>query len=295
MVLIHFKKTEEDSFLYEALTTDANDDVVRTLAELHNKRQRIRRLVHEARELAYHGPAKPEDQQGYSQEEMEAHMQADAAGAQGGAGAAGASATAQRVPGRDPTGRRDGCAAEAAQRATIEAACAEAEQAVSKRQVEARVPTTDAMLQGVIDTIRGAVMIAFPGLPDWDPVAAMLEDTEDLAGTQWSKEVFDPETVHGWFASKELVRDGSALGDVVGRNEKTKIVVKLSKKGGGPPAREAAVDPRTQQEMMAFYHKKAEQFKKLEEDEDDAYENSAWANPKALKNQFNGLSNIRFR
>lgn len=34
------------------------------------------------------------------------------------------------------------------------------------------------------------------------------------------------------------------------------------------------------QEMMAFYYKKQEEAKKLEAESEDAYLNSAWANPK---------------
>jgi len=35
--------------------------------------------------------------------------------------------------------------------------------------------------------------------------------------------------------------------------------------------------------MLSFYYKKQEESKKLEEDSEDAYMNSAWANPKNLK------------
>jgi hypothetical protein len=36
----------------------------------------------------------------------------------------------------------------------------------------------------------------------------------------------------------------------------------------------------SKQEMMAFYYKKQEEAKKLEAESEDAYLNSAWANPK---------------
>jgi hypothetical protein len=47
----------------------------------------------------------------------------------------------------------------------------------------------------------------------------------------------DPEGSVLWFAGKALAQD-KPLSDYVGRNERTKAVVKLQKKGQGAPARE---------------------------------------------------------
>ncbi len=44
-----------------------------------------------------------------------------------------------------------------------------------------------------------------------------------------------------WWAGKELLRD-KALNFYTGKNEKTKIVVKLTKSGSGAPVRETAVN-----------------------------------------------------
>jgi len=139
-------------------------------------------------------------------------------------------------------------------------------------------------------------MICYPmGLPEWDNVRAALEDNEDLAGTQWATEYLDPETSQLWWAGKQFLA-GKKLKDHVGRNEKTKIVGKLQKKGGGAPQREPIVDSDTQKAMLSYYHKKQEEQKKLVEDDEDDYTNSAWANPKALKSHFSGVGGtIRFR
>ena len=47
----------------------------------------------------------------------------------------------------------------------------------------------------------------------------------------------DPETSTLWFAGKQMQPE-KALKDFVGRHEKSKVVVKLQKKGSGAPARE---------------------------------------------------------
>ena len=54
---------------------------------------------------------------------------------------------------------------------------------------------------------------------------------------------------------------GKILSDYVGKNEKTKIICKISRKGQGAPVREPLVDKETQSKMLAFYYKKQEEQK----------------------------------
>lgn len=93
-----------------------------------------------------------------------------------------------------------------------------------------------------------------------------------------------------WWAGKEL-RKGKKLQEFVGKNEKTKLVVKISKvltssaevetceirqdllrvtvesisaffqKGQGAPAREPLITDAQQQQMMMRYHKRQEELK----------------------------------
>ena len=163
--------------------------------------------------------------------------------------------------------------------------------AVDKERVRRQQTLTLEQMDEAVREVRGAVMMAWPmGLPPFDPVQMILDDQEELEGTAAGKEHLDPETAALWWASKELLRDsGKKLMDYVGRNDKTKIVVKLQRKGTGPPAREPAVDTETQKQMMAYYYKKQEEHKKLMESAEDDYLNSEWADPKRLKNYFNGV------
>ena len=85
-----------------------------------------------------------------------------------------------------------------------------------------------------------------------------------------------------WWAGKELIRE-KPLNSYTGKNEKTKILVKLSKAGSGAPVREAPMDEETKTKLMAMYHKKQEELKKIESNNEDDYSNSAWANPNNLK------------
>ena len=80
-------------------------------------------------------------------------------------------------------------------------------------------------------------MIAWPmGLPDYDPVRQILEDRDALEGAAQLQHL-DADATCLWCCSKEMQRE-KLLSDYVGRNEKTKVVAKLQKKGAGAPQRE---------------------------------------------------------
>ncbi len=66
------------------------------------------------------------------------------------------------------------------------------------------------------------------------------------------------------------MRRDKQLCDFVGRNEKTKLVVKLQKRGGGAPAREPVVDEATQKQLMAHAYRKQQELEKLQTDDSDA-------------------------
>jgi hypothetical protein len=59
---------------------------------------------------------------------------------------------------------------------------------------------------------------------------------------------------------------------------------------------EPQVDKETHSKMLAYYYKKQEEQKGLEQDENDDYMNSSWANPNNLKNQLiNGGKGVNFK
>merc|ERR1719494_113316 len=129
-------------------------------------------------------------------------------------------------------------------------------------------------------------MIVYPmGLPPHDPIRMEFENEEDLSGTQASLDVLDEATAQLWWAGKELQR-GKVLQDFIGKNEKTKLIIKIQKPGSGPPGREPVFSEDAKKEMMAHMYRKQEAFKKLEADEDDNYMNSSWADQGSLQRQF---------
>ncbi|CAL8468577.1 g8117 [Coccomyxa elongata] len=174
----------------------------------------------------------------------------------------------------------------------LQRALAAAELLQHKDQVARKVALTEDKLQEAVEDIRRAAAIAYPeGLPAEEPFKHALGGTEDPIGTSHDGDELDASEAELWFASKKLpVR--SKLSQHVGRNEKTKAVVKLQHAGYGRPPREPVVDEETQKAMLAYYHKKQEDEKRLAAD-DTMYFDSAWANPKSLKNQFSGVGDVR--
>jgi cilia- and flagella-associated protein 298 len=49
-----------------------------------------------------------------------------------------------------------------------------------------------------------------------------------------------------------------------------------------------------QKNMMAYYYRKQEELKRLEENEDDEYLASQWADPKSLKHAFTGMRDVKW-
>lgn len=97
-------------------------------------------------------------------------------------------------------------------------------------------------------------------LPPHDPIRMEFTNTEDLSGTQASLEVIEPAKAQLWFAGHQMLPE-KTLKDFAGKNERTKIIVKLSKSGEGPPGRESTLSEETRKEMMLHAYRKQEEFK----------------------------------
>ena len=166
----------------------------------------------------------------------------------------------------------------------------------------------------VADQLRGCAIIAFPaeasdasgGRTPVENLCAKLEDDAyegDLDHVRCVLALLDPGArtedmlpegaVQLWWASKEL-QASDPLGKYSGKNEKTKLVCKLAKVGASAPTKEPPISAETQRDMMTYWHKKQEEQKKLEVDEDISYGNAQWADPRGLKNHFQGTGDVKW-
>ena len=103
----------------------------------------------------------------------------------------------------------------------------------SDKNVALKRKTVVSELEEAINNVRGAVMIMSMGLPDYDHVRQILEEREDLQGAS-SLEILENDKASLWAFSKEMQPD-KLLSDYVGKNDKSKVIVKLQKKGAERP------------------------------------------------------------
>lgn len=287
MVQLHVKRGEESQFLFQTTVDVQIQTLTQQVSGIYNGRLKVDRICSEMSELADHGISLPPNMQGLTDDQIiELKLQdewQERCIPSGGAEFR-----------KDEIGRRNGHAPNEKMKDVLKKTMEEAKALISKKQVQANVCLTMDMVQEALDQLRGAVMIVYPmGLPPHDPIRMEFENQEDLAGTQASLQVIPDEEAQLWWASKELQKD-KKLQDYIGKNEKTKIVVKIQKRGQGAPAREPLVGEDEQKKMMMHYYRRQEELKKLEEADDDTYLQSEWSDRQALKRQFQGLTNIKW-
>jgi len=272
MVIVDVKRSEKkNEFLYETTVKIGCGDLLRELCEMHNLRLKVQRIAVTCKELAKHGPIRPEETRGIS-DDLSKVTELDV--------------NAYGVPTNpDESGYPTGVPPPPEVADVLRRTAEEAEAAVSVELVAQRRTLTRDVCQTHIDNMRGAVMIAYPAyhrLPAYDPTRMELEDKEELDGVTDLEAVLDYTQTNLWWAGKE-VQNTKVLEEYIGRNEKTKIVGKLCPRSSGAPAREPRIDENTHKAMLSHYYKKQEENKKLQADEDDSHLDSEWADPKALK------------
>ncbi|ORC90388.1 uncharacterized protein TM35_000081860 [Trypanosoma theileri] len=187
----------------------------------------------------------------------------------------------------------------------------DAERYLAVERTEKRLLCTQEELDAIIAAFKGGAMILFPeecSGADAPRRLAKLLDDDNIPDTTRSKAhrllsiIDDGATTEDilqgtaimWWSGKPLDRTADFT-KYLGKNEKTKITVKLTAKDAPPPPREPVVDAKTQAELMSYYYKKQEEMKKMIEDEDLSYGNSAWANPQGLKSQLHGFEGVKYR
>lgn len=261
--------------MYETTCATPNEELIRDLVMVWNTRILLGMLSQVLPDLGKHGVMRKPEDFGID------HIQE-----QGGK-------VIERGPNyqEDPLGQRTGNGPGTQMEETLNRVATDATNLLNSKS---RVPLTKEMLKEKLDNIRGAVTMAYPmGLPKHDSIRVLLEEKlEDAIQEMGSQDAIDPATAQLWWAGKEFFRDGS-VSDRVGKNEKTKIIVKLTKSASGAPQREPGVSEDERKAMMAHYFKKQEELKALAEADADDYLHSSWANPSALKQSLRGTTNIR--
>jgi hypothetical protein len=195
----------------------------------------------------------------------------------------------------DPSGLRSGPPPDSHVAEILMRAVQTLEEYVHKKQVLNKVCLTLDGIEKNIASVRDAVTISYPaGLPEWDAVRIALDEpVEKLRGSNLGGSFIDAKDASLWTCNKEFLR-GTLLSDRLGScNEKTKVIAKLTTKGSGPPVREPIVSEAERNAMAAYYFKRQEELKSLSKADEDDYLNSQWADPKGMKRNLQGLTDVK--
>lgn len=288
MVVLNVKRDQRSLFLLESALSATVGEVLATAVAVHNGRLKVRRLADEVDGLAEHGTALPPEMRGLLEEQIAELKLTDDEG-----DACQPSGGAEFV--RDPLQRRTGRAPKKPEmKEVLKKTAEEARKMVSEENAAAGKPLTEGTVREALKVVRGAVTVVYPmGLPRFDPVRMELDNAEELDASS-EREVIDPAEATLWFANRELDR-GEPLSRYLGRNEKTKVVVKLSTRRAGQPCSESWLDEEAQKKLAMDNFKRMQELKRLEQDEDDSYLDSRWADGGALKKKFQGLESVSWK
>ena len=294
MVLLHFKIAEKNQFIYSVPATTPITDIIKGAVEINNLRCKIDTLCMVTEELIKHGPLKPEEYRGLKEtENLDENIEPQY--------------RAKKTPfpekvgtkyNEDKTNQRTGWILEDDINKKIMEAVKEAKEYLDPKRAESRKITTSDELNKLIQLMYGGVMIGYPayhGLGEWEPCRVIFEDKSDiLKKDEPNQDYVQFDTTCLWYAGKELER-GKLLSDYIGKNEKTKVVVKFTKKGSGAPVREPLIDKETHSKMLQYYYKKQEEEKKLQNENEDSYLDSQWADPKQMEKQLYMNGDIKWK
>ena len=285
MVLLHFKIGEKNQFIIDLPSSTQITDVIKQGITVNNLRCKIDSLCMCIEELLKHGPLKTEETRGLKETE---HLEEENLEEK---------YRSKKTPmppkvgtkfNEDKTNQRTGWILEDDITSKAMQAVTDAKEYISYLRAEKRKITSVEELNNHIQLMYGAVMICYPayhGLGDWEPCKVIFEDKTDiLRKDEPNQDYFQFESTCIWYAGKELERP-KLLSDYIGKNEKTKIIVKFTRKGSGAPVREPLIDKETHSKMLSYYYKKQEEQKKLEGESEDSYLDSQWADPKGMQKQ----------
>lgn len=288
MVVLHVKRGDESHFLLETSVQAQVEEVVKRVVMIHNGRLKVQRICSEMELLAEHGPLLPHEMHGLTEDQVQDLKLEDE-------WAEICIATGGFKSNKDPCGRRNGCQPLKKMQEVIHKTVSEARGIISKEQVKSNTCLTEQHICDALDILRGAIMIVYPmNLPPHDPIREELENRESLSGTQDQKWVLEAPMTQLWFAGKEM-QNGKKLLDYVGRNEKSKVIIKVQRRGQGAPSREPVLTEEQKKTLMAQEFKRREELKHLQEDDDDSYLNSPWADNHHLHRAFQGLDTITWK
>lgn len=216
MVRLHIKRGDESQFLFDTEVKNTVNAVCPEILAIFNGRLKVNRICSEIEELANHGTMLPPEMIGLTDEQVEELKLRD-------------DWAEKCIPSggnafcKDPIGRRNGRQPMVNMQEVLKKAIEDAKAMIHKNLVTMNKTLTLKNVEEALGLLKGAVTIVYPmQLPPHDPIRMEFTNTEDLSGTQASKEVIEPAKGQLWFAGHQMIPE-KKLADYVGMNDKTKV------------------------------------------------------------------------
>ena len=286
MVVLNVKRSEVPLFLYETTLSATVDQTVSNICNLINGRLKILRILDSMTSLAAHGVAKDPKVRGLLEEQVRELKLTDE-------GADKYEPAGGFIDAPDPTEARVGKAPIGPFKELLVKTIQENQKLMKNSQ---NFLTQSDVIKAVKD-LKEVLNKVYPlGIPEYDPVRMELENREALNDfhSKQLTDVADPQDTKLWFASKELI-PGKILGDYLGKNEKTKVIIKVGTKKTGQPSREPLLSEQEQKMILMHNARRREEIQNLEKASDDSYLDAPWADQQSLKRKVLGLDNISWK
>lgn len=192
----------------------------------------------------------------------------------------------------DPSNRRVGLRPKEDMREILNRTVVEALAKISNENVKSNTPLNKGQIDEAISMLRGAVKIVYSkGLPEYDPVEIDFQNWKSNTLSENHKLKINNAVL--WFSDKKLVPD-KKLSDYFGKNEKSKVTVKLCGESDGPPQREPIFTEVERQKMMVDDEKKRDLLK-VETINIGSSSNVALSDRNQLKMKMHGMQNITWK
>lgn len=254
MVQLVIKRGDEPQFLIDSNLQMRIESLLIEIVALFNGRLKVLRVCAEIEELAKYGPTLKPEILGLAEEQVKelklTDEWMDICIPSGGF-----------TVNKDPVGRRYGHMPSKDMQRVLLTTVEEAKSIVAKDKVSRGEILVQKDVQHALNLLQGAVTIVYPmQLPPHDPIRMEFMNTEDLSRSHAGKEVIEPSKAQLWFAGRQMLPE-KVLTDYLGRNEKCKVIIKLTKSEEGQPSREPAISEAERQQMMLQAYKRQEELK----------------------------------
>lgn len=253
MVHLHIKRDNESQFFYNVSVNTPVDVCRRAVISIYNGRLKISRICSEMEHLKNYGIMCPSSATPMLNDENEDVITED-------------EYADNYVPvggwacNKDPTGRRNGRQPKQDMQDVILKALDEAKTVISKKLISY---LTEDKIRETLEMLKDTILIVYPmNIPQHDVIRQELECCENLGKSLNQEAAMDPDSALLWFSGTVLQSD-KMLYDYVGRNEKTKVVLKVTDANSGPP-QQPRLSEEDQRLMLLHTYKKAEELKKTD-------------------------------